>query len=122
MTSGQRLPILLVDDDESILSTVRLLLTEEGYPVVVAANGKEALQHIATQKPSLILLDMKMPIMDGWAFAMAYRDVPGPHAPIVVMTAAHDARQRAAEIAADDVIAKPFDVNRLLDVVRKYAA
>lgn len=122
MTSGQRLPILLVDDDESILSTVRLLLTEEGYPVVVAANGKEALQHIATQKPSLILLDMKMPIMDGWAFAMAYRDFPGPHAPIVVMTAAHDARQRAAEIAADDVIAKPFDVNRLLDVVRKYAA
>lgn len=122
MTSGQRLPILLVDDDESILSTVRLLLTEEGYPVVVAANGKEALQHIATQKPSLILLDMKMPVMDGWAFAMAYRDFPGPHAPIVVMTAAHDARQRAAEIAADDVIAKPFDVNRLLDVVRKYAA
>lgn len=122
MTSGQRLPILLVDDDESILSTVRLLLTEEGYPVVVAANGKEALQHIATQKPSLILLDMKMPIMDGWAFAMAYRDFPGPHAPIVVMTAAHDARQRAAEIAADDVIAKPFDVNRLLDIVRKYGA
>lgn len=122
MTSGQRLPILLVDDDESILSTVRLLLTEEGYPVVVAANGKEALQHIATQKPSLILLDMKMPVMDGWAFAMAYRDFPGPHAPIVVMTAAHDARQRAAEIAADDVIAKPFDVNRLLDIVRKYAA
>lgn len=120
--SGQRLPILLVDDDESILSTVRLLLTEEGYPVVVAANGKEALQHIATQKPSLILLDMKMPVMDGWAFAMAYREFPGPHAPIVVMTAAHDARQRAAEIAADDVIAKPFDVNRLLDVVRKYAA
>lgn len=122
MMSGQRLPILLVDDDESILSTVRLLLTEEGYPVVVAANGKEALQHIATQKPSLILLDMKMPVMDGWAFAMAYREFPGPHAPIVVMTAAHDARQRAAEIAADDVIAKPFDVNRLLDVVRKYAA
>ncbi len=122
MTSGQRLPILLVDDDESILSTVRLLLAEEGYPAVVAANGREALQHIATQKPSLILLDMKMPVMDGWAFAMGYRDFRGPHAPIVVMPAAHDARQRAAEIAADDVIAKPFDVNRLLDVVRKYAA
>jgi CheY-like chemotaxis protein len=113
---------LLVDDDESILSTVELLLTEEGYPVVVAANGKEALQHVAAQRPCLILLDMKMPVMDGWAFAMAYRDLPGPHAPIVVMTAAHDARQRAAEIAADDVISKPFDVNRLLDVVRKYAA
>lgn len=122
MTSAQRLPILLVDDDESILSTVEFLLTDEGYPVMVAANGKEALKRIAAQAPCLILLDMKMPVMDGWAFAHAYRESPGPHAPIVVMTAAHDSHKRAAEIAADDVIAKPFDVNHLLDLVRKYVA
>ncbi len=121
MTSGERLPILLVDDDESILSTVEFLLTDEGYTVIAAANGKEALKHIASQTPSLILLDMKMPIMDGWAFAQAYRESPGPHAPIVVMTAAHDSHKRAAEINADDVIAKPFDVNHLLDLVRKYS-
>jgi CheY-like chemotaxis protein len=111
-----------VDDDETILSTVEFLLTDEGYPVVVAANGQEALTQIAAQAPCLILLDMKMPVMDGWAFASAYRGAPGPHAPIIVMTAAHDSRQRAAEIAADDVIAKPFDVNHLLDLVRKYVA
>ncbi len=122
MTSEQRLPILLVDDDESILSTVEFLLTDEGYPVMVAANGSEALARAAAQTPCLILLDMKMPVMDGWAFAAAYRDSPGPHAPIIVMTAAHDSHQRAAEIAADDVIAKPFDVNHLLDLVRKYVA
>jgi CheY-like chemotaxis protein len=89
---------------------------------MVAANGKEALKRIASQTPCLILLDMKMPVMDGWAFAHAYRESPGPHAPIVVMTAAHDSHKRAAEIAADDVIAKPFDVNHLLDLVRKYVA
>jgi two-component system, chemotaxis family, chemotaxis protein CheY len=122
VTSEQRLPILLVDDDESILSTVEFLLTDEGYPVMVAANGSEALVRAAAQTPCLILLDMKMPVMDGWAFAMAYRDSPGPHAPIIVMTAAHDSHQRAAEISADDVIAKPFDVNHLLDLVRKYVA
>jgi two-component system chemotaxis response regulator CheY len=122
VTSEQRLPILLVDDDESILSTVEFLLTDEGYPVMVAANGSEALARAAARTPCLILLDMKMPVMDGWAFAAAYRDSPGPHAPIIVMTAAHDSHQRAAEIAADDVIAKPFDVNHLLDLVRKYVA
>jgi two-component system, chemotaxis family, chemotaxis protein CheY len=122
VTSEQRMPILLVDDDESILSTVEFLLTDEGYPVMVAANGSEALARAAAQTPCLILLDMKMPVMDGWAFAAAYRESPGPHAPIIVMTAAHDSHQRAAEISADDVIAKPFDVNHLLDLVRKYVA
>lgn len=122
MTSEQRMPILLVDDDESILSTVEFLLNDEGYPVMVAANGSEALARAAARTPCLILLDMKMPVMDGWAFAAAYRDSPGPHAPIIVMTAAHDSHQRAAEISADDVIAKPFDVNHLLDLVRKYVA
>jgi len=116
------MPILLVDDDESILSTVEFLLNDEGYPVMVAANGSEALARAAARTPCLILLDMKMPVMDGWAFAAAYRDSPGPHAPIIVMTAAHDSHQRAAEISADDVIAKPFDVNHLLDLVRKYVA
>lgn len=122
VSSARELPILLVDDDESILTTIELLLAEEGYAVAVAANGRDALQRIAAQRPCLILLDMKMPVMDGWAFAAAYRELPGPHAPIVVMTAAHDSHQRAAEICADGVIAKPFDVNHLLDLVRKYAA
>ena len=122
MSSARRLPILLVDDDESILTTVELLLAEEGYAVAVAANGQEALRRVAAQRPCLILLDMKMPVMDGWAFAAAYRELPEPHAPIIVMTAAHDSQQRASEISADDVIAKPFDVNQLLDLVRKYAA
>lgn len=122
MTHADQRPILVVDDDEIILSTLALFLADEGYAVVAASNGKEALEHAERQHPRLILLDMKMPVMDGWAFAVAYRGRPGPHAPIIVMTAARDARSRAAEIAADGFLAKPFDLDRLLDLVRRYAA
>lgn len=115
-------PILVVDDDEAIAQVIQLLLTEEGYAVVVAHNGQEALHRLADWLPCVILLDMKMPVMDGWKFAAAYRQQPGPHAPIVVMTAAHDSRQRANEIAADGVIAKPFDLDDLLALIRRYVS
>lgn len=120
MESLDRRLILVVEDDEAILRSIEEILTDEGYAVAAALNGKEALERVQRAAPDLILLDMKMPVMDGWAFAAAYRELPGPHAPIIVMTAAHDAQQRASEISADDVIAKPFDVNHLLDIVRKY--
>lgn len=121
MTHANQQPILVVDDDEVILSTLALFLADEGYDVVVASNGKEALERAKHEHPRLILLDMKMPVMDGWAFAAAYREQPGPHAPIIVMTAARDARARAAEIAADGYLAKPFDLDRLLDLMRQHA-
>lgn len=120
MERADRKPILVIDDDETILSTVELLLEDEGYSVLLASNGQEALAYIEQQSPALILLDMKMPVMDGWGFAAAYRELPGPHAPIIVVTAAHDSRKRAEEIAADNYIAKPFDLHRLLDLVRLY--
>lgn len=114
-------PILVVDDDEVILESVGYVLTDEGYDVAMAANGNEALERVEQYPLSLILLDMRMPVMDGWAFAAAYRERPGPHAPILVMTAAQNSRSRAAEIGADGYLAKPFDVDQLLDLVRRYA-
>jgi CheY-like chemotaxis protein len=117
----ERRPILVVDDDEVILDSVEFFLSDEGYPVVVAMNGEEALRCATQHAPRLILLDMKMPIMDGWRFAATYHAQPGPHAPIVVMTAAHDSRSRAAEINAEGFIAKPFDLDRLLELVRRHA-
>lgn len=121
MESAVQRPILLVDDDETILASVEFLLMDEGYTVVTATNGHEALAAVESEPPCVILLDMKMPVMDGWAFALAYRERPGPHAPIIVMTAAHDSRSRGAEIRADGFIAKPFDVDHLLALVRRYA-
>lgn len=115
-------PILIVDDDEIILQSIEAILTDENYLVVVASNGREGLELARRHAPSLILLDMKMPIMDGWAFAAAYREQPAPHAPVVVMTAARDSKSRAAEIGADDYLAKPFDLDDLLAVVRRFAS
>ncbi len=112
--------ILVVDDDTSIRSFVEMALDGEGYAVSTANNGAQALAVTGQVQPDLILLDMRMPIMDGWTFARRYRDQAGPHAPIVVITAATDAGERAAEIQADGYLGKPFDLDELLGLVSRY--
>lgn len=114
-------PILVVEDDETILTSIVTLLEDEGFAVVTANNGKVAIDWLGDGTPSLVLLDMKMPVMDGWAFAEIYRTRPGHKAPLVVMTAARDAKNWANDVGADDYIAKPFDLDDLLNVVRKYS-
>ena len=109
--------ILVVDDDTSIRSFVEMALDSVGYAVSTAGNGAEALAVTTQVQPDLILLDMRMPIMDGWTFAEQYRQQAGPHAPIVVITAATDAGERAAEIDADGFLGKPFDLDDLLRLV-----
>lgn len=114
-------PVLVVDDDADMLTMVEMVLGAEGYRVVTAANGIEALEHIAREMPSLILLDMRMPVMDGWRFAEEFRARYDHRAPIIVMTAAENAKARAEEIRADGYLAKPFDLEHLFDRVRRYA-
>ncbi len=108
--------ILIVDDDPAILSTVADILEFEGYSVEQAANGQDALHLLESVKPALVLLDMRMPVLDGWQFAHRLRE-QGISLPIVVMTAAQDARRWAQEIGAQGYIAKPFELDDLLTVV-----
>jgi CheY-like chemotaxis protein len=118
MNDGQ---ILVVDDDPSILSFVEMALDGEGYSVATASNGAQALAAVSDRPDlDLILLDMRMPVMDGWAFAQAYRSRQGPHAPIVVISAAVDAGKRALEIGADGYLGKPFDLDDLLATAARY--
>lgn len=112
-------PILVVEDDDDIRDFVQAILTDAGYSVVVAPNGAVALESVEREPPRAILLDMKMPIMDGWEFAQRYRQRVAAAAPIIVMTAAHDARVRAAQVRAIDVLGKPFDLDELLAVVAR---
>jgi len=112
--------VLVVDDDQGIRETIDMALSDEGYQVLTASDGADALSVVEQHLPSVILLDMRMPVMDGWQFARAYRQTPGPHAPIVVVTAALEAATRAAEIHADDVLPKPFRIDDLLQVVGRY--
>jgi CheY-like chemotaxis protein len=114
-------PILVVDDDPNILDVVSELLDMEGYRVTTAANGAEALRVVEQQLPSLVLLDMRMPVLDGWGFAKELR-ARGVKLPILVMTAAQNARVWAEEIGAQGYVAKPFEVPALLDAVEKLRA
>jgi len=112
--------ILVVDDDPDIRATVSEILDLEGCNVTAASNGLEALEQIETSPPCVVLLDMRMPVMDGWGVARELR-ARGVGIPIVVMTAAQDAGRWAREIAADAVLPKPFELDDLLDIVSRYA-
>src|SRR5438046_166816 len=112
-------PILVVDDDVEILAMLRDFLEGEGLTVRTAGNGAEALEMIDEVSPALILLDMRMPVLDGWGFAERLRERNSSY-PIVVMTAAESARRWAEEIGATGYIAKPFDVNELLQLIERH--
>jgi two-component system chemotaxis response regulator CheY len=109
-------PILVVDDDPTILATVSEALDLEGFPVVTAANGAEALVELERSRPSLVLLDMRMPVLDGWGFMRVIRE-RGLNLTVVVMTAAADARRWATEVGAQGVLAKPFELDELVSAV-----
>jgi two-component system, chemotaxis family, chemotaxis protein CheY len=99
-------------------------LAMEGYRVVEATNGAEALEAVAAHRPAVILLDMNMPVLDGSGFMRAYRalpGVPGAGAPVVVMTAAANARKWCEEVGGDAFLSKPFQLKSLFDVVARHA-
>lgn len=114
--------VLVVDDDENIREFVSLALMGEGHDVEVAPNGAIALDVLQSVSPDVILLDMRMPVMDGWQFASRYREIPGRRAQLVVMTAARDAARSASEISADANLAKPFELDELLNLVEQLAS
>ena len=111
--------ILVVDDDPAILATVSDILSFEGYRVQTATNGAEALASIQRQKPALLLLDMRMPVLDGWGVARQLRE-SGIELPILVMTAAQNARKWAEEIGAAGYVEKPFELPELLEAVERW--
>ena len=109
--------VLVIDDDPSIRQVVAYALGDAGYHVDQAGDGRAALELVGRQHPDIILLDMKMPGMDGWEFAKLYRERYDDRAPIIVLTAAQDAAERAADVAAVSCVAKPFDLDILLERV-----
>jgi two-component system, chemotaxis family, chemotaxis protein CheY len=114
--------ILIVDDDESIRQIVRLCLTDEGFDVGEAPNGQAALDALDRFQPELILLDLRMPVMDGWEFARRYAELPGEHAPIIAFVAALNAEHECATLNPASILTKPFDLDDLLDAVRSQLA
>ena len=111
--------ILVVEDHADLREMLTVLLESEGFGVLTAVNGAEALQRLEEVRPSLILLDLMMPVMSGDEFRERqladprYRDVP-----VICMTAAHDGRERARRLRADEYFQKPLDFEQLMSVVR----
>jgi DNA-binding response OmpR family regulator len=112
--------VLVVEDDPDLLALVEIILSDAGYEVAVASDGAQALSRVKERLPGVILLDMRMPVMNGWEFAREYRARHGRATPIVVVTAAEDARARAQEIGADAWLEKPFDLDEVVRMVARF--
>jgi CheY-like chemotaxis protein len=93
----------------------------EGYAVRRARNGREAIEILRRWLPRLILLDLMMPVMDGWAFRAAQHQLGGDAAevPVIVLSGAREARARADELGAVEALSKPFDLNQVIAAVRR---
>ncbi len=121
MKNGHASSVLVIEDDPDMRSLLVLMLEDRGHHVLAAADGREGLDVLDRESPDLILLDMKMPVMDGWEFARRYRETHTELSPIVVMTAAEDPRRRAEEIGAAGWLGKPVELDRLYDTVTELA-
>ena len=111
--------ILVVDDDTDIRDSLIELLEFEGYSVVGAANGKEALDQLRRRLPAVVLLDLMMPVMDGFEFRreqLADPQLSG--VPVVIVSAGGRCAQAAKELGALGCVQKPLDVPTLLRVIR----
>jgi two-component system, chemotaxis family, chemotaxis protein CheY len=110
--------ILVVDDDPAIRDVVADILEISDYAVQTAVNGAEALDKIRQDQPAVVLLDLMMPVMNGWEFLRVCRnEVACADVPVVVMSAARDASDVARELGAQGFLAKPFELDTVLSVV-----
>lgn len=112
--------VLVVDDEPQVVWMLQFSLEAEGYRTYAARNGQEALDEIEEQRPSLMLLDIMMPVMDGWSVLERLRQLPEDERPRVIVVSARSSlrdRAKATELGADAFVAKPFSVDELMGVI-----
>jgi two-component system alkaline phosphatase synthesis response regulator PhoP len=114
--------ILVVDDDRGVRTFVIHMLEHEGYRVVIAADGEEALEKVETERPDLVVLDIMLPGKNGYQVCRSIKSGSGPHPPPpILMLSAKDQpsdRYWATRVGADGYLTKPFDPSDLLDAVQ----
>ena len=106
--------VLVVEDDRNIAELLQMYLEKEGYAVTVAADGGQGLSAFRSSKPDLVLLDVMMPVMDGWAVCRAIR--AESTTPVIMLTAKGETDDKVAGLkqGADDYITKPFEMKEVL--------
>jgi DNA-binding response OmpR family regulator len=110
--------ILIVDDEPRYLRLIEANLASDGYQCIKAVNGQEAVEKVASHQPDLVLMDIMMPVLDGFAATERIREFS--NVPIIVVTARGEegARVRGLDLGADDYIVKPFSATEVLARVR----
>ena len=110
--------VLLVDDEPDILMMLQLAFEDEGHEIVTATNGQLGLEALADAPVDVVVLDMMMPIVDGWGVLEA-KQVNGDATPVIVVSARSEPAvcRRALEMGAVEYVLKPFDLDRLLALV-----
>lgn len=110
--------ILVVDDDIHIAELIKLYFEKEGFAVTVAHNGKKALENFKSEAPSIIILDIMMPEMDGWEVCKEIRKTS--NVPIIMLTAKGETFDKVLglELGADDYMVKPFETKELIARVK----
>jgi DNA-binding response OmpR family regulator len=116
--SVEEAEVMTVEDDQRIRRLIETVLEAEGYHVVSADNGRDALQLLDEAKPGVILLDLMMPGLDGWAFLRTIRE-QGVSTPVVLVSAIRDLPDEARRLRADS-LAKPFAVEDLIAKVEEH--
>lgn len=113
-----KLKVLLVDDDKHILQILRLYLLKDGYEVITSERGDDALDKVMSEDPSIVILDVMLPGMDGWEVLEGIRRMGDT--PVIMLTAKGDTSDRihGLERGADDYIVKPFEPKELLARVK----
>jgi len=117
--------LLVVDDNEDNANIIRDHLEARGYPITVAYSGDEAMAQFESVKPSLVLLDVMMPGMDGWQVCREMKASPmGRDIRVIMVTALQDwmDKRQALETGADDYVEKPFELAKLAAVVERNTA
>jgi two-component system, OmpR family, alkaline phosphatase synthesis response regulator PhoP len=114
--------VLVVDDEPQVVWMLQFSLEAEGFQTFAARDGRTALDELRQHRPQLMLLDIMMPVMDGWSVLQEIRDLPEGERPRVVVVSARATlrdRAKAAELGAIAFVAKPFNVDDLLDVLNR---
>jgi two-component system alkaline phosphatase synthesis response regulator PhoP len=112
--------VLVVDDEPQVVWMLQFSLEAEGYQTYAARDGRAALQEVKEHHPALMLLDIMMPVMDGWSVLEQLQELPESERPRVVVVSARASlrdRAKATELGADAFVPKPFSVEELLDVL-----
>lgn len=113
--------IVVVEDDDSIREVLAQTLLDEGFEVTTARDGAAALALVAEYQPHVILVDAKMPVVDGPTFITLYRQRPPPHAAIVGIAASPTGLEAMRTAGASATLPKPYDLDELLTLIRNVA-